>query len=152
MTEIIESVIDDNHILTEITKKSKAYWGYSAEQIENWSEQLTISKNYITSNNVYKLIIDNLVIGYYSYIYLNNKEVKLDNLFVSPDYIGKGFGKLLMYDFLKRIRNSDGTKIVLDSEPGAENFYKLFGFIKVGQLETSIKNRYLPIIELKIKK
>ena len=150
MTEITKSNIEDDEILTEITKKSKAYWGYSDEQMESWSELLTITKNYIETNNVYKLLVDNLPVGYYSYIYLSEKEVKLDNLFVLPDYIGSGFGKLLMNDFLNRVKNSDRKKITLDSEPNAEKFYEYFGFIKVGQIETAIKDRYLPIMELKI--
>lgn len=150
MKEIIKSTIDDNEILTDITKKSKAYWGYSDEQMENWSSLLTITKNYIETNNVYKLLVDNLTVGYYSYIFLNENEVKLDNLFVLPNYIGNGLGKHLMNDFLNRIRNTEIEKIILDAEPNAENFYEHFGFIKVGQMETSIKDRYLPIMELKI--
>ena len=150
MTEIIKSTAEDNEILTEITKKSKAYWGYSDEQMESWSELLTITKNYIETNKVYKLVVDKLTLGYYSYVYLNEKEVKLDNLFVMPSYIGKGFGKLLMVNFLTEIENSEVEKITLDSEPNAASFYESFGFIKVGQIETSIKDRYLPIMELKI--
>mgnify|MGYP006147949365 FL=1 len=150
MTEIIKSTAEDNEILTEITKKSKAYWGYSDEQMESWSELLTITKNYIETNKVYKLVVDKLTVGYYSYVYLNEKEVKLDNLFVMPSYIGKGFGKLLMVNFLTEIENSEVEKITLDSEPNAASFYESFGFIKVGQIETSIKDRYLPIMELKI--
>lgn len=148
--EITESSIEDNETLTEITKKSKAYWGYSDEQMENWSELLTITKSYIETNRVYKLLIDDLTIGYYSFIYLNEKEVKLDNLFVLPNYIGNGLGNLLMNDFLNRIKNTEIEKIILDSEPNAEKFYERFGFIKIGQIETTIKDRYLPIMELKI--
>ena len=37
----------DHQLLTEITKKSKAYWGYSEEQIEIWSKFLTITSLYI---------------------------------------------------------------------------------------------------------
>lgn len=150
MTEIVQSSIEDNEILTEITMKSKAYWGYSDEQMRNWSELLTITKNYIETNNVFKLIIDNLTVGYYSYSYLNEEEVKLDNLFILPNYIGIGLGKLLMNDFLNRIKNTGRKKIIIDSEPNVEKFYELYGFIKIGQIETTIKNRYLPIMELKI--
>lgn len=150
MMEITKSTIGDSEILTEITKKSKAYWGYSDEQIENWSDLLTITKNYIEKNNVYKLLDNDFTVGYYSYIYLNRKEVKLDNLFVLPNYIGTGLGKLLMNNFLDRIKNTEIEKIILDSEPNAERFYEYFGFKKVGQIETSIKDRYLPIMELRI--
>lgn len=148
--EIAKSVIEDSEVLTEITKKSKAYWGYSDEQMKKWSELLTITKNYIETNNVYKLLNDGLTVGYYSYIYLNKKEVKLDNLFVLPNYIGTGLGKRLMNNFLDRIKNTEIEKIILDSEPNVEKFYGYFGFKKVGQIETSIKGRYLPIMELRI--
>jgi GNAT superfamily N-acetyltransferase len=136
--------------LTDITKKSKAYWGYSDEQMEMWSDSLTITKSYIEANYVYKILIDHLTVGYYSYIILNENEVKLDNLFVLPDYIGNGFGKLLMNDFINRVKSRKANKIVLDSEPNAEKFYENFGFIKVGQMETAITGRYLPIMELKV--
>ncbi len=43
-------------------------------------------------------------------------------------------------------------KITLDAEPNAENFYRIFGFETIGQLESSIKDRYLPIMELQVKK
>jgi len=141
---------NDYKILTEITKKSKAYWGYSNEQIEIWSEFLTVTKEYIETKSVYNLIIEDQIIGYYSFFHESENTIKLDNLFVLPDFIGKGFGKILMNDFLDQIKNSDAQKVILNSEPNAEDFYIKFGFVKVGQVETSIKNRYLPIMELKI--
>jgi len=147
---VIKSNIDDNEILTDITKKSKAYWGYSNEQMENWSELLTITKSYIESNIVYKLLIDNAIVGYYSYINLEDDVIKLDNLFVLPEYIGSGLGKLLMNDFMDRLKMTKTKKVVLDSEPNAEKFYEKFGFIKVGQIETAIKDRYLPIMAYKL--
>lgn len=142
----------DHKILTEITKKSKAYWGYSDEQIESWSEFLTVSKEYIETKSVYNLIVYNKIIGYYSFFHESENTIKFDNLFVLPDFIGKGFGKTLMNDFLDRMKNSDAQKVILNSEPNAEDFYIRFGFVKVGQMKTSIKDRYLPIMELEINK
>ena len=96
--------IIDHEILTEITKKSKAYWGYSEEQILKWSNNLTITQDYLKDNDVFKLINDNKIVGYYSYIIEKEKNVILDNLFVLPEYIGKGLGKYLMTDFLNRMK------------------------------------------------
>lgn len=143
--------ITDHEILTEITKKSKAYWGYSAEQILQWDKNLTITQEYIKDNYVFKLLSEDLTIGYYSYFIEEKKNVILDNLFIRPEYIGKGFGKYLMDDFLNRIRESKFEKITLDSEPNAEAFYLKLGFVKVGEFETSIKDRFMPIMEMKLK-
>lgn len=84
---------NDHEVLTDITKKSKAYWGYSAEQIEAWSKLLTITEEYIETKSVYKLVIENKVAGYYAFFYEDDQTIKLDNLFILPEYIGKGFGK-----------------------------------------------------------
>lgn len=148
--EILKADIEDNEILTSITKKSKAYWGFSEDILKGWEHLLTVTKDYIEKNEVYKLVKDEQVIGYYSYFPATEKTIKLDNIFILPEFIGKGFGKILMSDFLKKIRRSDIDKITLDAEPNAEKFYEYFGFQKVGQLETSIEDRYLPIMELRI--
>ena len=142
--------ITDNEILTEITKKSKAYWGYSAAQIQKWDKNLTISQDYIRDNSTFKLVDNNVIIGYYSYVFENEKVVKLDNLFILPEHIGRGFGKYLFLDFLNRMKEEKTEKITLDSEPNAEEFYAKMGFVKIGEFETSIKNRFMPIMEMKL--
>lgn len=147
---ITEANTNDNEILTEITKKSKAYWKYSEEQILKWNNNLTISKNYIETNFVYKLENGNKIVGYYSYIIKKEKNVLLDNLFILPEYIGKGFEKYLMHDFLNRMKDEKFEKITLDSEPNAEDFYLKIGFKKIGEFETSIKNRFMPIMEMSL--
>jgi ribosomal protein S18 acetylase RimI-like enzyme len=148
--KIKEASINDNEILTEITKKSKAYWGYSAEQILKWNNNLTISRDYIENNSVFKLVNNTEIVGYYSYLIKEEKNVILDNLFILPEYIGKGFGKHLMIDFLNRMKNGKFEKITLNSEPNAENFYLKIGFKKIGEFETSIKNRFMPIMEMSL--
>lgn len=140
----------DHEVLTVITKQSKAYWGYSAEQLEIWSELLTITETYIETNSVYKLVIDGMIIGYYAFFYEDTSNVRLDNLFILPEYIGKGYGQLLLEDFITKVNASKATKMILHADPNAENFYARFGFIKTGQLKTLIPDRFLPIMELNI--
>ena len=141
----------DHEILTQITKKSKAFWGYSEEQIEIWSTFLTVTSGYIKANAVYKISVEDQIMGYYSFINQDEKTIKLDNLFVLPEYIGKGLGRLLMEHFLMNIDKTDTKTMTLNSEPNAELFYSKLGFVKVGEIETSIKDRYMPIMELTIK-
>jgi GNAT superfamily N-acetyltransferase len=150
--EIIIAEIADNEILTTITKKSKAYWGFSEDILIEWEHLLTVSKDYIEKNSVFKLIQNNQVIGYYSFYPIDENTIKLDNMFILPEYIGKGLGKVLMNDFLKKVEQFGVNKITLDAEPNAENFYQTFGFKTIGQLESSIKDRHLPIMELIIEK
>ncbi|MBP6625766.1 MAG: GNAT family N-acetyltransferase [Chitinophagaceae bacterium] len=147
-----KSTPEDSEILTALTKKSKAYWGYSDQQMNDWSESLTITKNYIETNIVFKLVIEDEIVAYYSYIQLDIWTIKLDNLFVLPKLIGQGLGRLLIQDLLFRIKKTSINKIILESDPHVEKFYTKLNFVKVGQIETSIKDRFLSILELTLDK
>jgi predicted GNAT family N-acyltransferase len=48
------------------------------------------------------------------------------------------------------LAHTGAKKVILEAEPNAEGFYAKFGFVKIGEIETSIKNRYLPVMELVI--
>ena len=83
---------EDHLVLTEITKRSKAHWGYSQEQIKAWSELLTITEAYIKTHSVYKLQEAEKTLGYYAFFWEEDKSIRLDNMFLLPEYIGKGLG------------------------------------------------------------
>ena len=136
----------DHTTLTLITKESKAYWGYSSEQMEAWSALLTITPEYITKNETYKLFSGDEIIGYYALVKIDNQTLKLDNLFILPEFIGKGFGKQMMADLFERAASGNYTSVILDADPNAESFYRKFGFVTIGQIETSIPNRSLPVM------
>lgn len=146
---IVKATIEDDLVLTAITKRSKSTWGYTEEQLLEWNDSLTVTKEYIQTYDVFKLVSENEIIGYYSYGYESEGVVLLDNLFILPEYMGTGLGKMLMLDFLESIRKYGIPRIRLYSDPNAEQFYTKFGFRTVGKLETKIENRFLPIMELK---
>ncbi len=146
--QIIRALVEDHRVLTDLTLDSKAYWGYSADQIEAWKKELTICPDYIKKHRVFKGIVDQTIAGYYSYFPEEEGHVKLDNLFLWPRFIGKGYGKRLMADFISRSQREGARTFRLDAEPGAQAFYEKFGFGVIGRLKTSIPGRFLPIMEL----
>lgn len=148
--EIAKAIPSDHLILSDITFKGKAYWNYDAVQMQSWKPQLTISADDIQQNETYKLVVEQEIIGYYLFVATDKNTIKLDNLFLLPECIGLGYGKFLMNNFLKRIKETAATKIILDADPNAENFYKTFGFQTYNRLETPIKGRFLPQMELYI--
>lgn len=147
MLQILEAKETDADNLTQITMRSKGYWGYTMDQMKAWEADLTISPNYIQDNSVFKLLEDDVVVGYYSYFPTAPETIKLDNLFILPEQIGKGFGKYLLDDLSTRARNLGYRSILVDSDPHATVFYQKMGFRIINQLESSIKNRFLPIME-----
>lgn len=148
--KVEKAKITDAEKLTSLTLKSKAYWNYAEEQIEKWRPELTITAAYIDKNEMYKLIIDDQLIAYYAYFRLDKGKVKLDNMFITPEFIGMGYGKLLMMDFMNRVKPSGYTKIMLDADPNAKGFYEKLGFSAVGRIKSSMSNRFLPVMEKNI--
>ncbi len=141
----------DAEALTALTMRSKAHWGYTPEQLLSWREELTITPAYINQNEVFKLIKDYEIIGFYTHQPLDATRIKLNFLFVEPAYIGHGYGSRLLNDFLRRVGKSKFTKVLLDADPNAEAFYEKHGFKVVGKLQSAIKDRYLPIMEKEIR-
>lgn len=141
----------DAQDLTELTIRSKSYWNYGEKQIQAWRDELTITEQYINENQVYKLVCEGSLIGFYAYKAESETDIKLNFLFVEPKYIGKGFGKSLMIDFLNRIGHSEFKRVLVDADPNAEQFYSRLGFRVIGKLKSAIKDRFLPIMELELK-
>ena len=151
MNQIIEkATILDSSELSELTYKSKAHWGYSEKQMEKWRDDLQVSARYIENNEVFIIRKSDQIAGYYSFSKVSVSTVKLDNIFIDPEYIGKGLGLTLMKDFLNSVKKLEVTTVTLDSDPNAEQFYQKFEFKTVGQLKSSVPNRFLPIMELNL--
>ncbi len=148
--KIEKAKTDDHLILSEIAYQGKAFWGYEAEQLEKWKEDLTISKQYIENNETYKLVVNGTIIGFFSLLNIENDILKLDHLFMYPKYIGQGYGQILLKQCIETAKDMKAKKIILDADPNAEKFYGRFGFKMYNQLESSIKNRFLPQMELTI--
>ncbi|MDW3195153.1 MAG: GNAT family N-acetyltransferase [Cytophagales bacterium] len=149
--KISEATYSIAHSLTELTIRSKAHWGYSPEQMEAWRADLTISEDYVAQNHVFALKDQQQILGYYSFFEESSAVVKLDNLFIDPDFMGQGFGGKLMDDFIQKVEIMGFEKVTLDADPNARTFYLKYGFRIAGRLETSIPGRYLPVMRLDLK-
>ena len=148
--KITQAINQDHKALTALTIRSKAFWGYTTAQIESWRDELTITREYIDSNQVYVLWQDQQLLGYYALAHITKAKASIDYLFIAPEQVGKGYGKLLCTDLIKRAKTMGYETITVDADPNAEAFYKKLGFETVGKLASSIKNRFLPIMELRL--
>ena len=70
-------------------------------------------------------------------------------LFVSPDYFGKGIGKLLVHTAIKdyHINYVD----VNEQNPQAEGFYRHIGFQTFERTEIDEQGNPFPILKMKLK-
>ncbi len=77
-------------LLSDLSFRSKAYWGYDADFMETCRGDLRVSSAEILARPVYVLEARNRVIGYYELCPDSMADVLLLNLFVEPDAIAWG--------------------------------------------------------------
>ncbi len=135
--------------LTQIVLSAKAYWGYPEHWMEIWTPQLTFTPKYFEENESWVAEDENKQIGFYT-LQDKNEIAWLDNLWVLPEFIGKGIGKQLFLHALE-LASQRGYKILqLEADPNARGFYEKMGMVKIGERQSEVDGqpRMLPIMEI----
>lgn len=138
---------NDTKILTDVALKSKAFWGYSADLLESWKEDLTVPELMIQEMIVYKYVLDDDIVGFYILNQPKENSIELEFLFVLPDFIGKGIGNQLIQHAFEKAVSLKCQQIILLADPNAVSFYESKGFKTIDQKESSVANRFLPVMQ-----
>ncbi|MDQ3666601.1 MAG: GNAT family N-acetyltransferase [Acidobacteriota bacterium] len=80
--------------LTQIAHDAKRHWGYPDHWIKHWQEDLTISSDFISNNQVYVAEREGEIIGFYA-LAVGDQKAELEHMWVAPKHIGTGAGKEL---------------------------------------------------------
>lgn len=145
---ILKAQIQDADLLTKIALSSKAYWGYSKDQIKKWKNDLTVTPKMFNDSNIYKFQINKTTAGFYVLYRANIRTSFLDFLFVSPNFINQGIGSKLLEHAKDYCRKESCVVLNVLSDPNSEAFYLKHGFKVIDKQESSIKGRFLPKMEL----
>ncbi|MDJ0727362.1 MAG: GNAT family N-acetyltransferase [Prochloraceae cyanobacterium] len=138
-------------ILSNLAIHSKAYWGYDRNFMNACLAELIYSLDDIQNKHFFVAEIDSSIVGFYALDRLSNTEMELDALFVAPAYIGKGYGRILINHAKNKAIALGASKIVIQGDPNAKNFYISAGGIITGERESlSIPGRYLPIFIIEL--
>jgi GNAT superfamily N-acetyltransferase len=136
--------------LSEIAHDAKRYWGYPEHWIEHWHDDLTVSTDYLASNQVFVAEKADQILGFYALIVREGK-TELDHLWVAPEYIGSGVGKELFLHALQHASRRNVPEIEILSDPNAEGFYRKMGAHRIGETVSEIDGelRTLPLLSVK---
>jgi ribosomal protein S18 acetylase RimI-like enzyme len=137
--------------LTQIALSAKAHWGYPARWIELWMPQLTFEPGYFEENESWVAEIDQVPVAFYTLLEKDG-EAWVENLWVSPEFIGKGVGKRLFFHALELSRQRGFENLRLEADPNAAGFYEKMGMKKIGERRSEIEGqlRILPILEMRL--
>lgn len=149
--EIRRASDQDAAELTLITLAAKRHWGYPESWIQFWTPSMTITSTYIQTHEIWMAVIDGQLAAYYSFDE-NEGRRWLDNLWVLPEYIGKGLGRSLFQHALERCKAQNIPSMLIEADPHAQSFYEKMGARKVHEHRTEVEGvpRTLPIMEINL--
>jgi N-acetylglutamate synthase-like GNAT family acetyltransferase len=142
---IRKAATEDAGALTRIAHDAKRHWGYPEHWIQHWQDDLTISPEFISTNDVFVAETDDGVVGFYALI-LREQNAELDHMWVTPAHIGSGVGKLLFLHAMDRAAAAKVKTVGILSDPNAEPFYLKMGAHRTGESVSEIDGepRVLP--------
>jgi ribosomal protein S18 acetylase RimI-like enzyme len=137
--------------LTQIALAAKAHWGYPRRWMEIWAPQLTFGPQYFVEKEGWVAVSNESPIGFYT-VEEKDSVAWLENLWVLPEYIGKGIGKALFLHAVELSRQRGYTVLQLEADPNARGFYEKMGMRKIGERTSRVDGepRVLPIMELRL--
>jgi N-acetylglutamate synthase-like GNAT family acetyltransferase len=137
--------------LSDLAFRAKASWGYDAAFIEACRDDLTITPAEISDQPIYVLAERQRLIGFYGLRAVDADDALLHSLFVEPDVIGQGCGKLLWLHAVDTARRLGFRSLALHSEPHAEGFYRAMGAMRVGEVPSTVASgRLLPLMRFSL--
>jgi maltose O-acetyltransferase len=150
----------DSDILTEISFAAKKHWNYPDNYYDLWKDELTITKDYIKHNIVFKAKYRDLILGFYSIVenksdfYSGETFVKkgfwLEHIFIKPDYHKVGVGRLMIEHAQLISKNIGISDLLIFVDPYAKGFYDKIGADYLYDSKSSIPGRLIPVYNLKV--
>ncbi|KIF02393.1 hypothetical protein PL81_30200, partial [Streptomyces sp. RSD-27] len=126
--------------LTALVMRSKAHWGYGAEFLAACAAELRVREEELTARRI--VVAENTrgeVLGLASLEDGGDTggpdaggspgTARLGLLFVEPSAIGRGIGRLLYLDAVRRAAALGFRRLVIDADPHAAGFYRAMGAV-----------------------
>ncbi|MET9633823.1 GNAT family N-acetyltransferase [Lentzea sp. NPDC006480] len=150
MTILRRALPDEAGTLTELALAAKAFWGYDDSFIEACRPELTFTGDDVARRHIVVAEEHGAVTGFYS-VDGSPPVGELGNLWVRPDTIGTGLGRVLWEDALATARELGHEQLDIDAEPFAEGFYLRMGAERVGEIASgSVPGRMLPQLRVRV--
>jgi N-acetylglutamate synthase-like GNAT family acetyltransferase len=134
----------DSKSLTELAIRSEAYWGYDDSFMDIFKSIYKVSEESIINNPTYIMEEEEEIIGFYG-ILIEESQRSLEYFFIEPEFIGKGYGKLLWQHVIKSCDTLNIKEFIIVTSPQAQAFYTKLGAKLQGEVESLVaKGRMIP--------
>ncbi len=137
---------DEAEILTDLSLRSKAFWGYDAGFLARCRAVMTVKARGIETHPHYVAELDGRIAGFYGFE-PEADGVGLDYMFVENDLVGRGVGRALWRHAVETARGLGHRALIVVSDPNAEGFYLKMGCQRFGTRPSELENgRQLPLL------
>lgn len=133
--------------LTGLALRSKGHWGYDEAFLAACRDELTMAPADIDRRRTAVAEEDGRVLGFTTLEGAPPAGV-LGMMFVEPDALGRGVGRLLFGHVVAEARRLGFARFTIDADPNAEGFYRAMGAVRIGATPSgSVPGRELPLLE-----
>jgi len=143
--QIRRATPDEAAALTALAHAAKRHWGYPAEWIDHWRADLTITSDFIATNEVFVATIDGEIAGCCALV-ASESLTELEHMWIDPKHMRKGIGRALFEHTRRRAEELGSNMIELSADPNAESFYERLGAKRIGEVPADVlgHSRVLP--------
>jgi GNAT superfamily N-acetyltransferase len=138
---------DEGERLREIAIAAKSHWGYELTRVRDWAAQSDFSPAGLTAKTFVVAEAGGRAIGFASLLEHGETWI-LDDLWIEPEWIGRGIGSRLFAGCVERARESGVKRLEWEAEPNAVGFYEKVGGRYVRESEPTAFGRTVPVMEL----
>lgn len=139
--------------LSALAMRSKAHWGYSEEFMDACRQELLVTEEMIERDANYYAVAEKegVTVGFYALTSLSDSNIELDLLFVEPNHIRSGVGRMLFEHARNYAAANGGRTLFFQGDPNAEGFYRAMGARLAGTQESfSIPGRFIPTFSVSL--
>jgi GNAT superfamily N-acetyltransferase len=134
--------------LAALAVRSKAHWGYPSAFVRRFAALVALTPEVVATNDVQVGERDGAVRGFYTLLHRGGLAV-LDDLWLEPGEIGRGYGRLLFEHAAARAGQAGASVLEWEAEPYAVGFYTRMGGATVRFTDSTLGRR-LPVMQLRL--
>lgn len=139
---------DELDDLNALILRSKAVWGYDAAFMRACETELEVTSDLLQQNQFMTATLNGRVLGM-AEVSLEGPIAYLEKLFIDPDHMKSGAGRLLFQWARQTAADAGAQKMIIEADPDAEPFYLKMGAQRTGLVPSgSIPGRMLPELAL----
>lgn len=144
-----EAKIEERSQLVLLAKESKSHWGMPRERLDEIWQHFSIRPECFEPGMTKTIELEGETVGFYA-LSRHGEEEHLDHLWLLPQTIGKGIGRLAFKAAIEDAKKLGFETMRITSGPDARGFYERMGARFVEEIHVKEQDAMFPVLEYRI--